>query len=63
MSNKCLYINKAVFLNDLRYIRDQQIVLDSESEQGKQMIKDLNWFIRMVEDYPNYGHKLNKSGN
>lgn len=58
MSNKCLYINKAVFLNDLRYIRDQQIVLDDKSEQGKQKLKDINWFIRLVENYPKYGYDL-----
>lgn len=54
-----LYINKAVFLNDLRYIRDQQIVVDDKTEQGKQKVEDLNWFIRMVKDYPNYSYDLN----
>lgn len=58
MLDKCLYINKAVFLNDLRYIRDQQIVLDDKSEQGKQKLKDINWFIRLVENYPKYGYDL-----
>lgn len=56
--NKCLYINKAVFLNDLRYIRDQQIVLNDKSVAGQQKLKDINWFIRLIEDYPKYSHDL-----
>lgn len=51
MLNKYLYINKAVSLNNLRYNRVQQIVIDNKTEQGKQKVKDLNWFIRMNELY------------
>ena len=56
--NNYIYIDKAVFLNDLQYMRDQQIALDDRSDLGKQKLKDINWFIRLVENYPKYGYDL-----
>ena len=45
------YINKQVFLEQLRYLRE--VVLKNQyTDRDAQKFKDVNWFISLIESYP-----------
>ena len=45
------YIDKQVFLEQLRYIRE--VVLKNQyTDRDAQKLKDVNWFINLIESYP-----------
>lgn len=45
------YIDKQVFLEQLRYIRE--VVLKNQyTDRDAQKLKDVNWFISLIESYP-----------
>ena len=46
------YIDKQVFLEQLRYLRE--VVLKNQyTDRDAQKFKDMNWFINLIESYPN----------
>lgn len=45
------YIDKQVFLEQLRYLRE--VVLTNQyTDRDAQKLKDVNWFIGLIESYP-----------
>ena len=55
--NDISYINKKVFLEQLKYLKEaQERAAKTSSDHIR--CKDIDWFIKMVEDYPKCDYSL-----